>query len=194
MNKKIVILLSGYKRSGKDYSAGLLDFGLTEKACNTKIMSFASPMKEIIAQTFNISLSDLDKYKNDPDNYRIHIKDDSTRIFETTFRGILQRFGTEGMKPTFGDNVWGDLVVAKIQASDRDTFIIPDWRFNSEWSVMNANFNVITVRVNGADVNKDLHSSETGLDNFDFDFVLDNTEYDGRLQRQIKELIANVTK
>ena len=58
---KKLILINGLKRSGKDYTAELIE----EIIGDIGIVSFAEPMKKIISETFNISLEQLEDYKND---------------------------------------------------------------------------------------------------------------------------------
>ena len=77
---KNVLLINGLPRSGKDT---LADY-LVDKYNYTKL-SFAAPMKAIISNTFDISLDELDAYKNRPYEFIVETK------FLTTSRpnGIL---------------------------------------------------------------------------------------------------------
>ena len=184
-----MILISGKKRSGKDYVASLLKEKF-ESCYNYEIVSFAGKLKEIIANTFDISIDKLNKMKNEPECYPInflHEPDDITFIEKTTnMRKILQRFGTEGIKPVFGDNIWAEL----IEGSNRK--IIPDFRFPEEYQTIKSNFGeVVTVFVEGGETN-DNHSSETALKDFNFDFIIDNREKND-ISDQI-EILVNFIK
>ena len=88
-----IILISGYKRAGKDHIAQMLE----KEFKNSRLYSFASPLKEIVADTFGITLGQLDSFKND---FRtIYIRDEDKTFQEVTdFRKVLQIFGTEAIK------------------------------------------------------------------------------------------------
>jgi len=183
---KKIILLNGQKRSGKDYSAELLKEILGKDEVN--IISFAEPIKKIASELFEISLEDLDDYKNDNDLYGIEIKvypDNQApcTIKYTNFRKILQKLGTEAIKPIFGNNVWADQAVKKVQDNEKEWTIIPDFRFISEYEQIKklgkANqIDVYTVNIFNSDLPEpDNHPSETELRDakFGFDYVIDNT-------------------
>jgi len=171
--KNTVILVSGFKRSGKDFVSNLLKESLTDSV----VYSYATPLKKIMADTLNISLDDLDSYKNDNENLYV---EDAWYEMEaiTSFRSALQVFGTEAMKPWFGDAVWSDVFVG--QDLQEKYIIISDWRFNIEYEEACKYYDkVITLRVKDDNiVNTDTHASETELENFNFDYTLDNTKKD----------------
>jgi butyrate kinase len=175
-----IVLINGQKRSGKDYTAEKIQEELKHRGYKSVIMRFADPMKQIISSTFNISEEDLDEYKNEPDEYGIELKaypnnQPPVTIGYTDFRVILQRFGTEGMKPVFGDDVWASLLYNKADTSDCDFVLVSDFRFNIEYRD-----DTITLKIRNdeIDVDKsDLHASERELDNFEFQHTIDNTGY-----------------
>ncbi len=162
----MTILISGYKRSGKDYISDIL-----VKALDAEKHSFASPIKDIIATTLNITQPLLDELKNDESALFVH--NGLHHIAITDFRSILQVFGTEAMKKHFGDDVWANLLASKLDTTKLN--IVSDWRFVSEYDVLNEIDDVVTVRVITDDINTDMHPSETGLDGFKFDAVIDNS-------------------
>ena len=168
--KPKIILLNGLKRSGKDYSADIL----LNLLPNSKKMAFADNMKTIIKETFGITYEELDYWKN---NRPKIILPNSSLI---DFREILQRFGTEAMKPIFGDNIWARLVVEEILKTNAEYIIISDFRFLIEYEEMKKYFDVVTLHIldkNNIDL-KDKHSSENELNNFEFDYIIDNTKKD----------------
>ena len=165
---KKYIQIAGAKRSGKDTLAKLL----TKYIPNSKVMSFANPLKDIIAKTFNIDQVALDNFKNKPDRFKVLVidTDEDAILAETNFREILQRFGTEGMKPYFGEDVWQKLLMQEAEKSNSDYVIIPDYRFPEE-TIQGA----MTVKVLADVCNEDMHSSERALDGFKFQKYIDNT-------------------
>lgn len=153
-----IILINGKKRAGKDYIANILK----EKLGNCEIMHYADSMKQIIADTFEISLEELDNYKNE----NVEITFNGKRI---TFRRVLQCFATEAIKPVFGNNIWKRIVLEKIKETNAEYIIIPDFRFPEEYIE-----DSLTVKVLGGDTN-DTHISESALNDFKFDYIIDNT-------------------
>ena len=154
-----IILINGKKRAGKDYVAKILK----EKLGNCEIMHYADALKQIISETFEISLEELDNYKNE--NVEIIFNNR-----KTTFRRILQCFATEAIKPVFGNNIWKRIVLEKIKETNVEYIIIPDFRFPEEYIAGS-----YTVKVLGGE-QLDSHISEHALNNFKFDYIIDNTK------------------
>ena len=186
-----VILIAGFKRSGKDFVGEYFKDNIE----GSSKLSFAEPMKQIISNTFGITLEELEEYKNDVENYGIEIKaypnnQNQVVIDYTNFRTILQRFGTEGMKPVFGDGVWAELTKEKAKEIG-GTIIIPDFRFRIEEDVWDkSEFNVITIRVQDDSIlMTDTHASENDLINNSFDYYINNTNKDESVFEELNEII-----
>lgn len=154
-----IILINGKKRAGKDYVAKILK----EKLGNCEIMHYADALKQIISETFEISLEELENFKNE--NIEIIFNNR-----KTTFRRILQCFATEAIKPVFGNNIWKRIVLEKIKETNTEYIIIPDFRFPEEY--IEGSY---TVKVLGGE-QLDSHISEHALNNFKFDYIIDNTK------------------
>ena len=182
---KNVILINGPARSGKDTIAKYMKEELNKREINVEILSFAEPLKQIIADTFDISLTTLEYYKNNADNISIECIKENRNDFQvlevTNFRRILQRFGTEGMKPVFGNNVWANLVVQKIKQSNAEVFIIPDFRFQIEADTILklenediAHCYFISIHSDMSTTSENKHISENDLKDFEFDYIINN--------------------
>ena len=190
-----IILINGKKRSGKDYNASKLKEKLEDCGYSVMITSFAFPIKDIIAKTLDIPIENVELYKNEPSEYGLEIKayPDNQRsavIEYLSMRDILQRFGTEAMKPYFGKDVWAKLTYDRIESMDCDFAIIPDFRFPEEYRD-----NTATIKVKNDIIDNnstDTHSSETSLNEFHFDFEIDNTGYCDT-DKQLDELIQILT-
>ncbi len=178
---KTIIMIGHKKRQGKDTFANMV-----AEIAGGKVLRFAGPLKEIIADTFNISLPELEELKNEEvtlihGHYHWH----KEMVTVQTYRDVLQRFGTEAMKKQFGSTVWAELMVRRINEAGSDVIIIPDFRFYPEYETLSQHFsNIITVGiVRGNRLCRhthfeDTHTSETALDDFDYDITIHNT---GRL-------------
>ena len=182
---KNVILINGLARSGKDTIAKYMKEELNKREISTEILSFAEPLKQIIADTFDISLTTLEYYKNNADNISIECIKENRNDFQvlevTNFRRILQRFGTEGMKPVFGNNVWANLVVQKIKQSNAEVFIIPDFRFQIEADTILklenediAYCRFMYIHSDMSTISENKHISENDLKDFEFDYIINN--------------------
>ncbi len=188
---KKVILISGYKDSGKSFVAELLS-----KMFQSQVFAFADPMKDILCTTLSISKDDLNRYKKNADE--VLMGSDFNGHNHTDMRTIIQRFGSEAMKSMFGDMVWTDLMVERIERESKldDYVIVSDWRFIDEYIGVAEAYDVITVRVDDHDLNAGEHSSEHQLDTFNFDYRFNNTGHDGDIHPQIRALttliLANV--
>ena len=169
-----LILVSGKKRSGKDYTTSLIAESLRSRGHSVEVKPFAEPMKQIMSVIFGVSLGTIETAKNEPHNFPIVMTQSNTESnavrFSTDMRQILQRFGSEAMKPIFGDNVWVKLMDQYVQSSKADFIIVPDFRFLIEYIP-----SAVTVRIkcNLAE-SSDQHASEIELDDFVFDYVLNN--------------------
>lgn len=181
MNRKdkLVILVNGLPRSGKDTFADYL----VDKYNFTK-MSFAEDLKNILCRTFDITYEELDLYKNNPDNYSLELKHYPDGVVQnilyTDFRKILQRFATEGMKTAFGNGVWADLVYKRILESDSKLIVIPDFRFLSEYQThFGLKIKTVLIR-DDRDLPLDGHTSDVELykNNFEFDYEIYNDKTD----------------
>jgi len=186
---KLVILVSGFKRAGKDYVSSLLAEQLRGLYLTVESESFAAPMKRIISATFGISLEDLEDYKNNTDNYILELADEKheCHALQTDFRSILQNFGSEAMKPEFGDNVWSELMVNRIKQSTADIVIIPDYRFDSELDhLRNSDINTVSIHIsNGVVATEDMHVSEV-LPTNPPSFIIDNSAQDDTVQAEVE--------
>jgi len=168
------ILIAGKKRSGKDHFAKLLKTELEDCGFAVDVMRFADPLKELLAKTLGLTVEQLEEYKNFPDEYALHTVyyDDQhiQRINALNFRQLLQNLGTEAMKDLFGESVWSDLTAKKTKESKADFVIIPDFRFLCEYK------GETTIKIRNDDLKtQDDHRSETELDNFEFDYIVNNT-------------------
>ena len=150
-----------------------------------KSLSFAKPMKDIISNTFDITLDELEYAKN-KGRMKSFIKYRRLVFLTTDFRVVLQRFGTEGMKPTFGDNVWSDLLRSKMTDKDM-TYIISDWRFPEEAKDTDIKIQVYNTN---SKASGDTHVSENALVNQKYDYRINNNSTMESLEEKVKALVS----
>lgn len=171
------ILINGKKRSGKDHFAQMLQDEMDNRGITSEIMPYADPIKMILAETFNITLEELEQFKNKSAPIAVkEFKVTNGRYKQVTnMRSVLQNFGTEAMKTWFGENVWVDLLLNQASESDADFVIIPDFRFKSEYIEDNCTIHILNNAIQDDKTSE--HISENELNDFDFDYILDNTDY-----------------
>ena len=169
---KVIIQIGGFKRSGKDTISQMIANHYQSSGKLVDIFHYADPLKQIATSIFDISLEQLDEFKNNKTElYRFNTYEEPCKV--TDFREILMKIGNEAIKPVFGSDVWQKIMLEKIEKSEADIIIIPDFRFAVEHIP-----NAVTIRINNSDIINDTdHPSETELIDFDFDMSIDNTNY-----------------
>lgn len=148
---KKFILIGHRKRVGKDTFAHFVKEAIGD---NAEIMSFATPLKEIVAEMLGISMERLDVLKNDPNS---------------PVRSMLIAFGNGKIKEYFGKNVWSKLLVKKAAEVDADWIIVPDFRFPEEYIE-----GATTIRVDRDLIKCDGNEADVALSNYAFDALVHN--------------------
>ena len=168
---KVIIQIGGFKRSGKDTISQMIANHYQSSGKLVDIFHYADPIKEHVCKLFNISLEQLDEFKNSKkelwsfDNY-----DNAYKV--TDFRDLLTSTG-DSFKSIFGDDIFLRLMLENIEKSEADIIIIPDFRFKVEHIP-----NSVTIRINNNDITNDTdHPSATELIDSDFDKSIDNPNY-----------------
>jgi hypothetical protein len=175
MHSTKVICVSGKAQHGKDTVAGLLDIALTEKDRKSIVIHYADLLKFICSTYF--------KWDGK--------KDDKGRT-------LLQHVGTDVVRKQ-EPNFWVDFVSKLLHLFDGewDYVIIPDCRFPNEIDTMKNNFCAWHLRVerpnfdNGLSVEQQNHISETSLDDYPYDYKINNYSGLHNLTEQINNFIHN---
>lgn len=180
-----VIILSGKSGSGKDAVASLFKNKLLQQQKRVLTIHFADLVKYYAALYYN-----WDGEKNE------------------TGRSLLQKIGTTMMR-TYEADYWAAIVAKFIDAAadDFDVALIPDWRFINEYeTVCDYNPYVYSIRIERYNldgtpyVNPDMtpeqlaHISETELDQFAFDYILENREGLEALADSVDVIIEDIDK
>ena len=115
----IIIGLLGPAGAGKSTAAEYL----VEKYDATRY-SLAKPLKEMAKRV--LGFSDEQVYGTQEQKERVDPR------FGFSARHFLQRLGTEGIRETFGPDVWVDLLLRKVSAERPKIAVVDDVRFVSE--------------------------------------------------------------
>jgi hypothetical protein len=156
-----IILLSGWAGSGKDHVADLLELHFLFKKT-----SFAIHLKNTVSSLYGIDRSKLDTQSGKKTLYNNSL----------TYRDILIDYAESKRKSDI--NYWSSFVLSEIQNSNSD-FVISDWRFPVEYTFLQYHLptcRFITIRINRLLINNIDSYTEHALDNFNFDYTLNNFE------------------
>jgi glycosyltransferase involved in cell wall biosynthesis len=165
-------MLHGKSRNGKDTFFELL------KKVRTFIirLSFADALKESYSNLFRVKLTDL--YNENKEKHRL-----SLIKFAECCREIE-------------DTVWVQSVFNKLKIYDETNFaVITDFRNKNEYEIIKKFFNnekrkVITIKINNDRVKG--ASSDFYLEDFNFDYVIDNNGTLEEYEEKVKELISKL--
>lgn len=186
MYEKIVVLVSGKKRSGKDYLVNkLMEHynGLSFK------IALADSIKRILAKTLDLSIEEVEvaKINNEIISYLGK---------EISFREALQYIGTEAIQTEFGKKVWCKKANKTIKKQDNDLIFISDCRFDHEYDYFSERYFTILLKVVGEHTNEvDNHISENGLfvtPHYIFENSFDEEKFNENFKNLIKYFDAKI--
>lgn len=162
---KNIVLINGKARSGKDTVAKLLQEKFEQLGITANIRPNAQAVKKVAKHIFNWN-----------------------EIKDTRGRQLLLDITQAGYN--YDPYFWEDK--NNMYMNHFDVYIIPDWRYESTFNYFNLKNNVITINVKN-DNRESIgslsnHQSETGLDNFVFDYFIDNNGTLEDLEMQVETL------
>lgn len=191
---RTLIGLSGYARAGKDTAARVLTeyFGFTR-------VSFADKLKAVISDLDPVLFVDQDAPPlTDRWGHVMNFKSAALSTFlawgateewlkeHTTYRRVAQRMG-QSVRERLGEDTWVDAALAGVEYSDR--IVITDVRYPNEADAIVAAGGEIWRIERGAPANA--HISETALDGYRFDRVINNHGSVLEFDRKIHACTAN---
>lgn len=182
-----LIGLSGYARTGKDTVAQILGEHGYRRA------SFADKLRDaVLALDPMVDLSPDSSYSCI--NLSCLIEEIGWEAAKDAYpdvRRLLQRMGTDVGRAFFGQDVWADLAMAGLEPGGR--YVFTDVRFPNEADAIRAREGHLwRVRRPGfAPVNA--HPSETALDCYRFDWIVENDSNLAQLRRTVEHLLEDVS-
>jgi uridine kinase len=200
---KHIILISGKLQSGKNTFAEFLNKRFVEYGYKVGEDSFARSLKKAAENDFSrlcVYLNNfissckplLYKLKEASGSDLVHVlseKMDSLYTFPTNFyedknditRILLQIYGTEIFRNRVDNDYWSKQVAKRCLENENDITIITDTRFENEIECVydySDEYDITTIRVERfmeRDDEKNNHSSETGLDNYEnWHYIVEN--------------------
>lgn len=168
-----VILLSAKAQFGKDTTANILKDLFEQDNKKVLIAHYADLLKYMCKHFFDWN----------------GIKDDKGRT-------ILQYVGTDVIRNK-QPNYWVDFIISVLNLfeDEWDYVLIPDTRFPNEIDIMKKSFDTIALRIerdgfdNGLSEEQKNHISEIALDDYKFDYIVNNNGTYEDLIETCKEVI-----
>lgn len=168
-----IIILSGKARSGKDKVADIITNYYND--LKVKKLSFAFYLKQYVKSISNWN------------------GEESTKP-----RELLQNIGIDLIKNKINNKLLINRVIEDIEVYSYfyDVIIITDARLIDEVEDIKNKYNVITIRINSSidnnlsDIEKN-HITEINLDNYKFDYVIEN-HYDSKLDEKVKKIMEEI--
>jgi hypothetical protein len=106
-----------------------------------------------------------------------------------TVRSFLQKLGTESVRNGLHPNTWINALFADLKEDSK--WIITDVRYPNEYEAIKQRGGIM-IRVNRGEQSKDAHISETALDDFKFDFVIENNGSLDELKERVKDVLESI--
>jgi ABC-type oligopeptide transport system ATPase subunit len=106
-----------------------------------------------------------------------------------TVRSFLQKLGTEAVRNGLHDHAWINALFADFTEDSK--WIITDVRYPNEYEAIKQRGGIM-IRVNRGEQSKDAHISETALDEFKFDYVIDNNGNLDDLKGKVKDVLESI--
>lgn len=134
---KTVIMLSGYKDSGKDTTSNIISHLTLQHYLSIEYYAFATPIKQIASVMFNIPFSVMDG-KTPEDRRQREAVDEfwAQHIPDFTPRKSLTMLGTDILRQYVHDDIWILKAQRYIKDSNANLIIITDLREPNEESKM----------------------------------------------------------
>jgi hypothetical protein len=181
------ICLNGPKKSGKDTIGNALYAELVWQGIPTVRDKFAAPMKAAIASFLSLDEQlSLHYFENQ------EVKDVPSRYFlGMSPRQMLISFSENWVKPSFGKETFGNLMVHRHEDKDRGVVIITDCGFNEELEPFDKT-DIAVIRLKRYGTNFD--GDSRGYIDRDDVLCLDVANEDEEPQEVARDILKKLTK
>lgn len=169
------------------------EYGAAISAISTyKIKKFAGKLKQVASMLTRIPIENFENQE---------FKETSLGPeWGMTVRDLLQKLGTEGLRVGLHENTWVNALMADYQPLDYDqlteseiysNWIITDTRFINEAEAIKNREGIIIRIENKKNKSSQSHSSETALDDWEFDYVIDNSGTIEELSNKVFKMLLH---
>jgi len=181
-----LIGISGRIGSGKDTFAHLL---MQRVGADWEIKKYAHKLKIIASILTGVP---VDKFEDQD----FKMKQMPKEWGEMTYREFLQRLGTEAVRNNIHNNAWVNAFYADFVSEGlgqdlvEPQWIVTDVRFENEADEIKKRGGIMVRISRNESSGENLHSSETALDDYPFDYIVNNS---GTLKDLESQAIAFIT-
>lgn len=208
----MIIGVNGYSGSGKDTVGAIIQYlncrnvgnNPIEKVCanyeehewwlyeqsNWEIRKFAGKLKDIASHLTGINVEDFEDQEFKKTNLSREWWTTCDEGYQPmTVRDFLQKLGTDALRNGLHPNVWVNALIADY---DEDSnWIITDTRFPNEAKAIKEKDGII-IRIDRPGVKPiNDHESETGLDNWNFDYRIQNIDDIFALKQIVQQILKH---
>lgn len=212
-----IIGVNGYSGSGKDTVGAIIQylnfpnpvFGSIEEVCSRykeyeelldeesgwEVRKFAGKLKDIASHLTGIDIEDFEDQEFKKTNLGREWWTTCDEGYQPmTVRDFLQKLGTDALRNGLHDNVWVNALMADYtpdEDGDLPNWVITDTRFPNEAEAIKDKEGII-IRVNRPGVKPiNDHPSETGLDNWKFDYTIANVSDIFDLKESVRGILKH---
>ena len=210
----MIIGINGYSNSGKDAVGAIIQYlqcsppiqvsieevcakysdyeELLDEQSEWEIRKFAGKLKDIASHLTGIDIEDFE----DQEFKKTLLGSE----WGMTVREFLQKLGTDALRTGLHDNVWVNALMADyipIEYGDDEQPHLPNWiitdvRFPNEAQAIKDKGGIV-VRINRTGVEPiNNHSSEVGLDHWNFDYKIVNNSDLFDLKENVKSILKHI--
>lgn len=171
----MIIGINSYSTGGKDTVAKIIQELQPEKSWEVK--KFAGKLKTIASLLTGIDVSLFEdqefKEKLMPLDWVEQWMEGTTKYYKLMkVRDFLQKLGTEAIRDVLHNDTWANALMVDYKIESN--WVVTDTRFHNEAQAIR-DFGGVVVRINRDGVKPvNAHPSEVALDNFEFDYILEN--------------------
>ncbi len=180
----MIIALSGKINSGKSTVANIF------KDNNFIIDSFAKSVKDICCIIFGYDREKIEGSNKEDRMWRESIDINISRLLGYNFtpRDAMIKVGTDFGRNMIHPNIWIESLFNRYNS--QDNILITDLRFINEYQEIKKRGGIV-IRINRFNnINHNNHISECELDDYKFDYIIDNN---GSIE-ELKEKVINIIK
>lgn len=185
----MIIGLSGYAKSGKDTVADMI---ISMHKEQWVVKKFSGKLKEIASLLTGINIAKFEdqEFKESlmPLDWVEQWMEGTTKYYRLMkVRDFLQRLGTEAIRDGLHKNTWVNALMADYKkiainwdcdgnstVESYPNWIITDCRFPNEFKAIKDKGGIVVRVKRDGIVPVNAHPSETALDGFEFDYILEN--------------------
>lgn len=149
-----------------------------------KVRKFAAPLKQVASILTGVP---VEKFEDQDFKKSFLSEEWNVNNKRITVRSFLQKLGTEAIRDNIHPEAWINALFNSIEPEEKT--IITDTRFTNELDAINKHGGITINVLRNTISSNDEHSSESALDNADFDYTILNFFNVRKLEMDIKNIL-----